>query len=112
LNQEKDANQQLHHSLRREEEQWILKSRSLWIKEGDSNTSSFHRQAQNQRKKNTVTSILSSDGKGLDTFEQVKKETSQHFKTFYQQPNEEGLNEDIQEMLNNIPNIVSEDDNC
>jgi hypothetical protein len=51
LNQEKEANQQLHHSLCREEEHWRLKSRSLWLKAGDSNTSFFHRQAQNRRKK-------------------------------------------------------------
>jgi hypothetical protein len=54
---------------------------------------------------------LSSDGQRLDNFEQVKEATSQHFETLYQQPNEEGLNEDIQVMLNNIPNIVSEHDN-
>jgi hypothetical protein len=62
LIQEKEAYQQLHYSLRREEEHWRLKSRSLWLKAGDSNTSFFHKQAQNRRKKNTVTSILSNSG--------------------------------------------------
>jgi hypothetical protein len=51
LNQEKEAQQHLQHTLRREEEHWRLKSRSLWIKVGDSNTSFFHKQAQFQRKK-------------------------------------------------------------
>jgi hypothetical protein len=50
LIQEKEAYQQLHYSLHREEEHWILKSRSLRLKAGDSNIS-FHKQAQNRRKK-------------------------------------------------------------
>jgi hypothetical protein len=81
------------------------------VKSRDSNTSFFHKQAQNRRKKNTVISILSNTGQRLDTFEQVKEATSQHFESLYLQPNDEGSNEDIQAMLDNIPNIVSEHDN-
>jgi hypothetical protein len=51
MNQEKEAQQHLQATLRREEEHWRLKSRSLWIKAGDSNTSFFHKQAQSRRKK-------------------------------------------------------------
>jgi hypothetical protein len=111
LNQEKEAQQHLQHTLRREEEHWRLKSRSLWIKAGDSNTSFFHKQAQSRRKKNTVTSITSSTGQQLDSFDQVKEEAFHHFNNLYQQPIEEATNADVIDMLSNIPSIVSEHEN-
>jgi hypothetical protein len=43
LNREKEAYQNLHSAMRREEEHWRLKSRSLWLRVGDSNTSFFHK---------------------------------------------------------------------
>jgi hypothetical protein len=82
-----------------------LKSRSLWLKAGDSNTS-FHKQSQNRRKQNAVTSIVSNSGKRLDTFEQVKEVASQHFESLYEQPIEEGSDEDTQALLGNIPNLI------
>jgi hypothetical protein len=111
MNQEKEAQQHLQHTLRREEEHWRLKSRSLWIKEGDSNTSFFHKQAQSRRKKNTVTSITSSTGQQIDSFEQVKAEAYRHFNNLYQQPIEEATNTEAIGMLANIPEIVSEPEN-
>jgi hypothetical protein len=111
LNQEKEAQQHLQHTLCREEEHWRLKSRSLWIKVGDSNTSFFHKQAQSRRKKNTVTSITSNTGQQLDTFDQVKEEAFHHFNNLYQQPSSEETNADVLDMLANIPSVVSEHEN-
>jgi hypothetical protein len=88
-----------------------LKSRSLWIKARDSNTSFFHKKAQFWRKQNTITSIISSIWKQIDSFEKVKEEAYQHFNNLYQQPIEEETNTDVINMLSNIPNIVSEPKN-
>jgi len=60
---------------------------------------------------NTVTSILSNSGQQLDTFEQVKEAASQHFESLYLQPNEEGLEEDTQALLDNIPDLICEHEN-
>jgi hypothetical protein len=111
LNQEKEANQQLHHSLRREEEHWRLKSRSLWLKAGDSNTSFFHKQAQNRRKKIQLLPSFQILDNNLIPLNKSKKQAFQHFDSLYQHPSNEGTNEEAQEMLANIPNIVSEHDN-
>jgi len=88
-----------------------LKSKSLWLKEGDSNTSFFHKQAQNQRKQNKTTSILSNTGQQLDSFEQVKEVAFHHFEFLYQQPSNEGMNEEVLDMLANIPSVVFEHEN-
>lgn len=42
LNKEAACQRNIHQSIRREEEHWRLKSRSLWLKAGDRNTSFFH----------------------------------------------------------------------
>eukprot|EP00253_Pinus_taeda_P033119 PITA_33119 len=44
LDQEKSAQRNTYSSFRSEEEYWHLKSRSLWLKAGDRNTTYFHRQ--------------------------------------------------------------------
>jgi len=38
--------QKLQKAIRNEEETWRLKSRSMWLKAGDQNTTYFHRQAK------------------------------------------------------------------
>jgi hypothetical protein len=111
MNQEKEAQQHLQATLRREEEHWRLKSRNLWIKAGDSNTSFFHRQAQSRRKKNTVTTITSSTGQQIDTYDQIKAEAFQHYNTLYQQPREESMQEEVDSLLANIPSLVSDAEN-
>jgi hypothetical protein len=78
---------------------------------GYSNTSFFHKQAQSQRKKNTITSITSNTGKQLDTFDQVKEEAFHHFNNLYQQPIGEETNVDVIDMFSNIPSVVSEHEN-
>jgi hypothetical protein len=111
MNQEKEAQQHLQTTLRREEEHWRLKSRSLWIKAGDSNTSFFHKQAQSRRKKNTVTSITSSTGQQIDSYEQIKAEAYHHYNNLYQQPREEAMQVETNSLLANIPNLVSDAEN-
>jgi len=111
LNQEKEAQKHLQHTLHREEEHWRLKSRSLWMKTGDSNSSFFHKRAHSRRKKNKVTSITSKIGKQIETFDQVKEEAFHHFNSLYQQPSSEETNADVLDMLSNIPSVVSEHEN-
>ena len=85
---------------------------NLWIKAGDSNTSFFHRQAQSQRKKNTIIIITSSTGQQIDNYDQIKAELAfQYYNIIYQQPREEPMQEEVNILLSNILSLVSDVEN-
>jgi hypothetical protein len=67
------------NTLRREEEYWHLKSRSLWLKVGDKNTRFFHNQAKFKQSRNNVVNITLEDGSIVSKFEDIKKATKNHF---------------------------------
>ena len=46
IQKEKELTYKLFHLNRQEEEYRRLKSRSIWLKEGDQNTSFFHKQTK------------------------------------------------------------------
>jgi len=71
--------------MRKEEEHWRLKSRSLWLKNRDSNTSFFHKQAQQWRKQNTINKIQIDSKQKLEDLEQIKDAKVQHFEALYNQ---------------------------
>jgi hypothetical protein len=54
--------QSLQKVLKSEEEQWRLKSISLWLQDGDRNTKFFHRQAKARIWRNKVSEITNENG--------------------------------------------------
>jgi hypothetical protein len=57
LETEKDLHRKLHIACREEEEYQRQKSRSLWLKDGDKNTSFFHKQAKAGKNYSSVKEI-------------------------------------------------------
>jgi hypothetical protein len=52
-----------------------LKSKSLWLRLGDKNTTFFHNQAKSHRQCNNVKSINQENGKKIENFEEIKEAT-------------------------------------
>jgi hypothetical protein len=71
--------------VRLEEENWRLKSISLWLKSRDCNTSFFHKQAKARTVKNNVKEITREDGTKIDNFEDLKKVARAHFCSLFTQ---------------------------
>jgi hypothetical protein len=63
-------------SLKKEEEMWRLKSRSLWLQVGDKNTSSFTSRPKERQWRNRVEEITTQEGEVLSSIEDIKKATS------------------------------------
>ena len=70
INAEIDLQKALHKALRREEQYWRIKARCLWLKEGDKNTSFFHKHAEAQKNYNSIREIHYQD-QTLNKFEEI-----------------------------------------
>ncbi|CAA0837256.1 Unknown protein, partial [Striga hermonthica] len=74
-------NKELDRVTRDEEEYWAQKSRSQWIKEGDSNTKFFHALTLQRRRLNAITRLLDDNNQMLED----KEDIQQHICQFYKQ---------------------------
>eukprot|EP00253_Pinus_taeda_P022451 PITA_22451 len=109
LEQETKAQCSTYRSLRKEEEYWRIKSRSLWLKAGDRNTS-FHKKYRARLSRNHISEIKTAVGQVRKGFTQVKEATDSHFRRLY---NEEPQywEEEITDFLSNIPQLIRPEDN-
>ena len=78
LEKEAKLQQSFHKACLAEEEFWRLKSRSLWLKSGDINTSFFHKQTQARKARNTISEVKD-DNLVLKDFGSIKKAATDHF---------------------------------
>eukprot|EP00253_Pinus_taeda_P007380 PITA_07380 len=111
LDKEIKAQRAAYQSFRTEEEYWRLKSRSLWLKGGDHNTSFSHRQFRARLSRNHIAEIKTSTGQICKGNQQVKEAAEQHFQNLYT-PDDQGDEMEETEFLNHIPSLVSVEDNA
>jgi ribonuclease HI len=74
---------ELDELLHREEMMWRQRSRVSWLKEGDRNTSYFHRKSSWRQSKNTIKRIRGLNGNWTDDPEDIKKLANDFFKELY-----------------------------
>jgi hypothetical protein len=65
-----------------EEKYWHEKSRDQWLKDGDSNTSYFHRVVSNRKKKKLILN-LEIEGQMSDSFPQIEKHIIAFYKNLF-----------------------------
>jgi hypothetical protein len=97
-------------ALNEEEIIWRLKSKSLWLKAGDQNTSFFHRQAKVRLWANQISEIKTPEGEIIKDFDQIKQQTTNHFHKLY---TSNGRAEDdlVDSLLRHIPSKITDEDN-
>lgn len=69
--------------LKQEEATWRLKSRAIWLKEGDKNTKNFHRYANSRREKNSICKISDGQGGFFFSHKDIQKEAVKYFERQY-----------------------------
>ncbi|XP_058732795.1 uncharacterized protein LOC131604368 [Vicia villosa] len=65
-----------------------LKSRYLWLKEGDKNTKFFHNSLKERHRRKAITSLEGSNGR-IEGVVNIKEEVSRHFCEFYKEEDRE-----------------------
>lgn len=70
---------ELYRQNRVEEEEQRMKSRYLWLKAGDKNTSFFHNNVKTRRARNQIGKI-EVEGRELKAQEEIKNAAFDHFK--------------------------------
>eukprot|EP00253_Pinus_taeda_P005179 PITA_05179 len=110
LDEEVKTQRSTYQAFRTEEEYWRLKSRSLWLKAGDRNTSYFHKQYRARLSRNHIVEIKTMEGQVCKGFDQVKAAAEAHFRNLYNIgiQAEEGETNDF---LSNIPQLVNDEEN-
>ena len=73
---------ELYVAYRHEVEWWRQKARCRWVKDGDWNTSYFHKQAEARKNFKTVQEIHTQDSV-IQDFEAIKVEASRYFRELY-----------------------------
>lgn len=56
-----------------EEVEWHLKIKTLWVKEGDNNTKSFHTFSNHRRSVNTIWKLTNEIGNNVSSYEQKEQ---------------------------------------
>jgi hypothetical protein len=110
LTQEQSLHKDYLRALEEEETTWWLKSRSLWLKAGDQNTTFFHNQAKVRNWSNQISELKTQEGETLQDFDKIKQHASSHFHSLY---TTSGKDEDhLSDLfLQHIPSKVTKADN-
>eukprot|EP00253_Pinus_taeda_P027333 PITA_27333 len=99
---------QLSHINREEEIKWRLKSRQLWLQEGDKNTTYFHKRATARKLRNNVSTILDNEGNLHNTQESIRKAASKHYRDLLSETKGE---EDYSDFLQHLPKVITKEMN-
>lgn len=71
---------ELDKILKLEETMWYQRLRALWLKDGDKNSSFFHKKTLNRKKRNTIDKIEDENGKEIIDEEDIKRVVRDYFK--------------------------------
>eukprot|EP00253_Pinus_taeda_P006972 PITA_06972 len=89
LSLEKSQNQ----ILLAKEEEWRLKSRAIWLKSGDENTSFFHNYAKGRKFTNTIWSLKDEEGRAVKYFSDLSGLGQRHFQSLFSDSGEATIGE-------------------
>ena len=109
LNVEINLQKALHIALRKEEQYWRIKARCLWLKDGDKNTSFFHKQAEARKNHNTIREIHFQD-KTINNYEEIKLAAHSFYKDLFTEEMDTLPSLDRYPQTE-IPTLINEEDN-
>jgi ribonuclease HI/exonuclease III len=109
LQQEADIQSKLHKTCREEEIYWRMKSRALWLQDGDKNTGFFHKHTQSRINYNSIEEIHMQEQVYRDAHS-IKEAAHIHFKNLYSATMTDDLNP-LAYPISEVPNLITRDEN-
>ena len=110
LAHEKTLNSEILKAARHEEESLRIKSRQLWLKGGDKNTSYFYKQTKIKTSYNFINELKDSNNQTISGQDNIKNLDQQHFKQLYSNSGETDPFSQV-DLLSGIHPSVSEEEN-
>ena len=89
--QERDLLHQLNNRCDQEAIFWNKKTRFKWIKDGECNTSFFHKSTIQHRKRNKISKLRTDSGETLEEHQDIFDELTHHFSQLLSEPNHNRL---------------------
>ena len=86
-----------------------MKSKKLWLKGGDKNTTYFHKQTKTRLYFNMIKELKDGDGKRMVEQEEIKDHVFWHFRELYRDKEETGPLSQAG-LLSGIPSLITEQD--
>jgi hypothetical protein len=93
-----------------QEATWRLKSRAIWLEQGDENTKFFHAFAKGRKATNTIWDMKDPEGRTISTFPGLAELGKNHFKTLYKADQRANI-VDIVRLALYYPSFVNEQNN-
>ena len=108
--QERELLNQLNKRCDQEAIYWNKKSRVKWLKEGEKNTSFFHKSTIQHRMRNRISKLHSETGETLEEQKEIFEELTRHFSQLLSKPNH-ARHEAVHKVTQHIPPLINNEHN-
>eukprot|EP00253_Pinus_taeda_P023046 PITA_23046 len=95
--------------LKDREESWRLRSRAIWLTEGDDNTNFYHKFANGRKAINSIWELRDEQNQQITSQRNLASSTIDHFKGIYRAPREANILE-IMRMAEKFPRFFLQDE--
>eukprot|EP00253_Pinus_taeda_P029007 PITA_29007 len=95
--------------LKEREESWRLRSRAIWLAEGDNNTKFYHKYANGRKAINIIWELQNEQGQVITVQQGLARLANEHFKSIYKAPREVNILE-IMRLAELFPSFVQQED--
>lgn len=102
-----DTNILLNSEIEKDERYWEQRAKLNWLKLRDKNTTFFHSQATQRRKKNMIKSLQSEHGRATENLQEMEKNARSYFQSLFSLENQGNCDF----LLSGINHCINDEDN-
>ncbi|XP_060968583.1 uncharacterized protein LOC133036110 [Cannabis sativa] len=108
IQRHKEVKEELFHVLDQKESFWMQRSKQLWLKEGDHNSSYFHKAATTRKRHNKIVTLKNDNGVRVGWDNGLAQVMIDYFSTLFQASNST-CQEVVDSVNSSVPSFVHEE---